>query len=265
MNAVDVRRTIASVRNPENFTWDSPDTKLGEFEESLSSIAGDVVDLQEQLTRLREVSVEVERLLDDRQAELAESELVRTRLADEYAAAQEDRAEAWASLGESAAELGVLRGEVASLESTLSQRTDELAESERLRARLADDVAHAREGLIETQAALAHAETQLDAREARVAALDDEVRALKLGSPQTALEEASEPEPALHLRFVPRPQGYALSEIPGPPPRAGERVEVGGKQFRVARVGRSPLPDDARLCAFLLLEATQDSPNDEDA
>ena len=129
MNAVDVRRTIASVRNPENFTWDSPDTKLGEFEESLSSIAGDVVDLQEQLARLREVSVEVERLLDDRQAELAESELVRTRLADEYAAAQEDRAEAWASLGESAAELGVLRGEVASLESTLSQRTDEFEQS----------------------------------------------------------------------------------------------------------------------------------------
>lgn len=259
IDSVDVRRESASVLahkvSPPSY---SPELrKLVEFDETLSSIAGDVVDLQDALTRLREESAEVERLLDERQAKLAESELARSRLADECASAQEDRAEARAALAEAARQLDDMRSRVASLGHTLSQREAELAESELGRARLADDWA-------ETQASLAEAETQLDARATQVAALDSELRSLRLRFPTSqsaaaTLQEASEPEPAFHLRLVPQPAGYVLTESPGPPPRAGERVEVNHKRFCVARVGRSPLPDDARPCAFLLLEAEQDS------
>jgi hypothetical protein len=264
---VDVRREIASVLAREvSPAPSSPELrKLVEFDENLSSIAEDVVGLKEGLTRLREESAEVERLLDERQAELAESELVRSRLADECASSQEDRAEARTSLAEAESQLEGLRSQVASFEQALSQRETELAESELVSARLADDCARAREGWAEAQASLAEAEKQLDAREAHVAALESELGSLRnrLPAPQTLrparLEEASAPEPASHLRLVPQRGGYALSEIPGPPPSAGERVEVNSQRFGVARVGRSPLPADARRCAFLLLEEEKDS------
>ncbi len=270
IDSVDVRRETDSVLvqevSPASY---SPELrKLVQFDETLSSIAADVVDLQQALTRLREESVEVERLLDERQAELAESELVRSRLADECASSQEDRAVARASLAEAASQLESLRTQVASLEHTLSQREAELAASDHVRAGLADECARAREGWAETQASLSDAEKQLEAREAVVAGLDSELRSLRLRLPTpqsgaATLQEASEPEPAFHLRLFPQPAGYALTESPGPPPRAGERVEVNDKRFCVARVGRSPLPDDARPCAFLLLEAEQDSPRAE--
>jgi multidrug efflux pump subunit AcrA (membrane-fusion protein) len=261
IDSVDVRREIDSVLVREDSTASRSRelTKLVEFDETLSSIAGDVVDLQEALARLREESAEVERLLDERQVELAESELAHSRLVDECASAQEDRAEARAALDEAARQLEDMRTQVASLEHTLSQREAELAESELGRARLADDRA-------ETQAALADAEKKLDAREAQVAALDTELRSLRIRVPTpqsdaATQQEASEPEPAFHLRLVPQSAGYALSQGAGPPPRAGERVEVDDKGFRVARVGRSPLPNDERPCAFLLLEAEQESPS----
>jgi DNA repair exonuclease SbcCD ATPase subunit len=265
---VDAHQETASVLVQEDSPASySPELRtLVEFDKSLTSIAADVVDLQEALTRLREESAEVERSLDERQAELAESEHVRTRLLAECARSQEDRAEARASLAEAAGQLEGARTQVASLEHTLSQREAELAESELVRARLADDYARAREGWAETQASLADAEKQLDAREADVAALDSELRSLRLrlAAPQTpraaTLQEASEPEPAFHLRLVSQLAGYELSESPGPPPRAGERVEVDGRRFCVARVGGSPLPDDERPCAFLLLEAEQGAP-----
>jgi DNA repair exonuclease SbcCD ATPase subunit len=270
---VDAHQETASVLVQEDSPASySPELRtLVEFDKSLTSIAADVVDLQEALTRLREESAEVERSLDERQAELAESELLRTRLVDECARSQEDRAEALAALAEAAGQLEGVRTQVASLEHTLSQREAEFAESELVRARLADDYARAREGWAETQASLADAGKQLDAREADVAALDSELRSLRLGlaTPETpsaaTLQEASEPEPAFHLRLVSQLAGYVLSESPGPPPRAGERFEVNGKRFCVARVGRSPLPDDARPCAFLLLEAEQDSQRAERA
>lgn len=261
IDSVDVRREIASVlvRQDSAASHSRELTKLVEYDETLSSIAGDVVDLREALARLREESVEVERLLDERQAELAESEQARSRLVGECASAQEDRAEARAALAEAARQLEDMRCQVATLADALSQREAELAESELGRARLAEDWA-------ETQAALAEADKELVAREAHVAALDTELRTLRirLPTPQSdgaTLQEVSDPQPALHLRLVGQSAGYALTENAGPPPRAGERVEVDEKRFRVARVGRSPLPNDERPCAFLLLEAGQESPS----
>ena len=55
-----------------------------------------------------------------------------------------------------------------------------------------------------------------------------------------------------HLLFVSKPSGYELLERDGEPPAAGAEVELEeGARFTVARLGPSPLPDDARPCAYL--------------
>jgi hypothetical protein len=59
------------------------------------------------------------------------------------------------------------------------------------------------------------------------------------------------PAPAeLHLLFVPTPDGYRLAEAAGPAPAVGTALAAGV----VSRIGRSPLPGDARSCAYLLPE-----------
>ena len=55
-----------------------------------------------------------------------------------------------------------------------------------------------------------------------------------------------------HLLFVSKPSGYELVERNGEPPAAGSAVELEeGARFTVAKVGPSPLPNDARPCAYL--------------
>ena len=55
-----------------------------------------------------------------------------------------------------------------------------------------------------------------------------------------------------HLLFVSKPSGYELVERGGEPPATGAEVELEeGARFTVAKVGPSPLPDDARPCAYL--------------
>jgi hypothetical protein len=68
----------------------------------------------------------------------------------------------------------------------------------------------------------------------------------------------SDPEPAPaavdagYLLFIWTPTGYRLEERQGDPPAVGTMVELGelGRQ-EVQKVGPSPLPGDARPCAFL--------------
>jgi hypothetical protein len=56
-----------------------------------------------------------------------------------------------------------------------------------------------------------------------------------------------------YVAFVPTADGYRLVAIPDSPPELGEKVEVpdSGGGFVVTRYGRSPLPFDARPCAYL--------------
>jgi hypothetical protein len=57
---------------------------------------------------------------------------------------------------------------------------------------------------------------------------------------------------AKHLLFVSKPSGYELLERDGEPPAPGTAVELEeGHRFTVSKVGPSPLPDDARPCAYL--------------
>jgi hypothetical protein len=55
-----------------------------------------------------------------------------------------------------------------------------------------------------------------------------------------------------YLLFVPSPQGYRIEERSGLAPDRDERVEIDGRVYIVSRVGASPLPLDARPCAYLL-------------
>ena len=61
---------------------------------------------------------------------------------------------------------------------------------------------------------------------------------------------------AAHVVFVPAPGGYALHERPGPPPARGDVVVLedgeARRAFVVAKLARSPLPDDPRACCYLL-------------
>ena len=237
--------------------------KLNELDEALSPIAAGVADLREELTRLRGQSEKVAKLLEEGQAELAESELQRSRLADECTRLQGERAEARAALAEAAKELEGLRTRAESLEHTLQQRDAELAESERACSRLADECAREREDRTAAQAALGDVRQELDGRVAEVATLEREVGSLGLRVSEletlqaAAPGETREPELASHLRLVSQSSGYELSEGAGPPPNAGELIDVNGRRLCVVRVGRSPLPGDDRACAFLVSDSEQ--------
>ena len=54
-----------------------------------------------------------------------------------------------------------------------------------------------------------------------------------------------------HLLFVWKPSGYELRERDGDPPAIGADVEDEDQRFRVSKVAPSPLPGDARVCAYL--------------
>jgi hypothetical protein len=64
--------------------------------------------------------------------------------------------------------------------------------------------------------------------------------------------DGSEPAPkSAHLLFAWEPEGYRLHEDRGDAPAVGTRVSVNGREYAVAKLARSPLPGDARRCAFL--------------
>jgi hypothetical protein len=54
-----------------------------------------------------------------------------------------------------------------------------------------------------------------------------------------------------HLVFISKASGYELAERAGDAPAPGTEVEEGEKRFVVAKLGPSPLPGDARVCAYL--------------
>jgi hypothetical protein len=55
-----------------------------------------------------------------------------------------------------------------------------------------------------------------------------------------------------YLVFVWSPSGYTLHERSGDLPEVGSEVEDGERRFRVTKIAPSPLPGDARSCAYLL-------------
>jgi hypothetical protein len=53
-----------------------------------------------------------------------------------------------------------------------------------------------------------------------------------------------------YILFVWSPGGYTLREMDGEPPAIGDELEDGGRKLVITKLGASPLPGDARPCAF---------------
>jgi hypothetical protein len=98
---------------------------------------------------------------------------------------------------------------------------------------------------------LREAERRLAESDGRVASLAQELVALRAAVAERDVQ-GREIEPSIgHVRFLTYPDGYRLTSSDERCARAGDVVDVEGRWFLVTRVGRSPLPDDRRPCAFL--------------
>jgi hypothetical protein len=53
-----------------------------------------------------------------------------------------------------------------------------------------------------------------------------------------------------YLLFAWSPAGYELREREGEPPEVGSELDDDGRQLVVTKIGPSPLPGDARPCAY---------------
>ena len=51
--------------------------------------------------------------------------------------------------------------------------------------------------------------------------------------------------------FIWKPTGYELREESGAPPDVGAEIEADGGKLRVTKIAPSPLPNDARPCAYV--------------
>jgi uncharacterized coiled-coil protein SlyX len=97
----------------------------------------------------------------------------------------------------------------------------------------------------ELEAVLEEARAELGRLRTRLAERDGDVA-------EPAADTPSEPVPAEHVLFVPGPAGYELVEQEGAPPETGALVELeDGRALVVAKLARTPLPDDRRPCAYL--------------
>jgi hypothetical protein len=120
----------------------------------------------------------------------------------------------------------------------LGQREAELAKAE-------DELAHRRQELGAVELKRAAVEARERALEARAAEIEER---------EAALEEkvrADEQARLVELAFVPG-ASYALVELDPVALSAGTTLAVAGGTFVVIRVGRSPLPNDSRRCAYLV-------------
>jgi hypothetical protein len=86
---------------------------------------------------------------------------------------------------------------------------------------------------------------------ATVARLEGKLRAIER---IPSLDQAALRAATTHTRFVCGYEGYELAEVDDPPPGIGEVVEQDGTSYTVWRLTPSPLPDDARRCAVLILD-----------
>ena len=165
-------------------------------------------------------------------------------------------------LDERAAELTAGATELARREEAARRVADEVErrlqhESAELDAReaaldeLAKKLARRDAGLGIRESELEERRRQLGAVELQRAAV--ERREAAVGERERALLRDAQPPPvdlSSHVLFVPG-EGYSLVEEAGAPPAPGTSLELAGQRYVVLRLGASPLPDDARTCAFL--------------
>jgi hypothetical protein len=149
----------------------------------------------------------------------------------------------------------LLRDSRASLERLLRLGTSDLESREAELLQLMRDVTAREERVREGEAELARRRTELGAVELKRAALERRERALE--EREEALRDGDSGGAQLQglaapvLAFVPG-EAYRLHALDGAPLAAGASLTLDGVDYVVARVGSSPLPGDARRCAYLV-------------
>lgn len=100
----------------------------------------------------------------------------------------------------------------------------------------------------ERETALEHAAAELRDRERRLG--DTEATRVAAALLPLSPPPKVEPEASGHILYL-SDGGYRIVHRDGPAPAVDTHVEVEGREYVVARVGRSTLPGDARACAYL--------------
>ena len=150
----------------------------------------------------------------------------------------------------------LVRDSRASVERVLRVGSNDLDSRESELAELARDMAAREERLRAGEAKLAQRRSELGAVELKREAVAHRERMLADRETQLAVREAELHDRASErsdvvLVFVPG-ASYRLVEIQPTPLMPGEALELAGNGYEVARIGRSPLPGDARRCAYLV-------------
>ena len=131
--------------------------------------------------------------------------------------------------------------DLAAREEELAGYLRELTEREKELARAEEELAQRRQelGAVELKRAVVERrERDLEAREA------------ELAEREAAMPAAPGGDEQVELAFVPGPR-YALVELAPSALTRGLELEVEDEVYVVTRIGRSPLPGDARRCAYL--------------
>ena len=145
-------------------------------------------------------------------------------------------------------------------EAELTSFVSELAEREKRISEAEEEVARRRQelGAVELKrASVERREHALTTRETELAELEAELeeRASKLASPSLRGEPVD-----VELLFVPG-ERYRLVEVDTTELAVGAAFELESDSFVVARIARSPLPADARSCAYLVRGARREEPS----
>ncbi len=155
----------------------------------------------------------------------------------------------------------LLRDSRASVERVLRIGTSDLDQRETELADALRDVTAREERLRAGETELARRRSELGAVELKREAVEQRERAVAEHEERVA---AREKELALRERLLPGVAAlafvpgvaYRLTEIEPTPLTAGATLELAGAEYAVARLGPSPLPADARRCAYLTVASS---------
>jgi hypothetical protein len=204
--------------------------RLHGCDEAIAVIATDVEGLLDELRELRGRA----EALEERCAE--QEDLLRAREKD-------------VARLEGARERSERRAEVLGVQ--LAEATREVADLEARADSSAGECARLRESLDERGRRLVVVERELAATRESMRRLSQPAADGRPSAHGDAAETHPLPRVAAHVRFVSLPSGYRLTSSDERCAEPGDRIVVDGHEFLVTRVGRSPLPDDTRPCAFL--------------
>jgi hypothetical protein len=183
------------------------------------------------------------------------------RLEELLAARRSELEEHAERLHESIAELErreeLLRDSRASVERMLRLGTTELEARESELTGYLRELTGRETALAEAEHDLAQRRQELGAVELKRAAVERRERALEAREAELEAREAeaaaapSGDESPVELAFVPGSR-YHVVELEPTQLLPGVQLDVADEQYVVARIGRSPLPGDARRCAYLV-------------